>query len=429
MPKADTPPAASGRFVLHAAKSGMSFARFVASSFLKDRCLMQASALSYATVLSIVPFFAVAFAVTKGLGLYDAPQVRQLLLGLSAGRADVADSILHYIQNTNVQALGVIGTAFLLVTAVSLVGTIESAFNAVWKAPADRELGRRFVNYVALLVICPVLFFAAFGATAGLSNTALVRWLMEFALLSRAYLLFLSFLPYLMIWAGLFLLYRFLPNTRVGFASASIAALFAGTLWQLTQRLYIAYQAGATGYNAIYGSFAQIPLLFLWLYVSWLILLFGAEVGHALERHGDIADRERDDALGPGDRRTLGLLVLLALAADADQRHSPATDRELAARLDAPRHAVTTALHAFAAAGLAAQTNLSAHAPGWLLAAPPDRITAAEALAALDAARPDGASAPPFLSRDAALAARLHALAAPPPAAGVTLRDLARGEE
>lgn len=423
MPHA-APPGALRRAINNA----LAFGRFVAASFLKDRCLMQASALSYATVLSIVPLLAVAFAVTKGLGLYDAPQVRQLLLGLTAERAEVADSILQYIQNTNVQALGVIGTAFLLVTAVSLVGTIESAFNAVWKVPADRELGKRFINYVAVIVICPVFFFAAFGATAGLQNTALVRWLLEFALLSRAYLLFLAFLPYLMLWAALFLLYRFLPNTRVRFSSAALSALLAATLWQMTQRLYIGYQAGATGYNAVYGSFAQIPLLFLWLYVSWLILLLGAEVGHALERRRDIRDGEEAAALSPADRRSLGLFILAALAADADARLAPATAPELAARLDAPRSGVETLLGILRTAGLTARIECENADPAWLLAAPPDRITVAEAVAALETARPDSAPEPAFLARNATFAARLAPLADPAVAARTTLRDLAGGE-
>jgi len=408
--------------------NALAFGRFVAASFLKDRCLMQASALSYATVLSIVPLLAVAFAVTKGLGLYDAPQVRQLLLGLTAERTEVADSMLQYFQNTSVQARGVIGTAFLLVTAVSLVGTIESAFNAVWKVPADRELGKRFINYVAVIVICPVFFFAAFGATAGLQNTALVRWLLEFALLSRAYLLFLAFLPYLMLWAALFLLYRFLPNTRVRFSSAALSALLAATLWQMTQRLYIGYQAGATGYNAVYGSFAQIPLLFLWLYVSWLILLLGAEVGHALERRRDIRDGEEAAALSPADRRSLGLFILAALAADADARLAPATARELAARLDAPRSGVETLLDILHAAGLAARIEGENAVPAWLLAGPPDRITVAEAVTALETARPDRTPEPAFLARNATLAARLSPLADPAAAARTTLRDLAGGE-
>jgi membrane protein len=433
MPQAQPPPAPAGArrtsgVLGHAARTAGPLARFVVTSFLKDRCLMQASALSYATVLSIVPLLAVAFAVTKGLGMYDAPQVRQLLLGLTAGRTEVADSILQYIQNTNVQALGVIGTAFLVVTAVSLVGTIESAFNAVWKVPSDRELGRRFINYVALLVICPVFFFAAFGATAGLESVSLVRWLLEFALVSRAYLLFLAFLPYLMLWAALFLLYRFLPNTRVSLSSAAVSALLAGTLWQMTQRLYIGYQAGATGYNAVYGSFAQIPLLFLWLYVSWLILLFGAEVGHALERYGDIMDREGDAALSAAERRSLGIFIMTALAGDADARRPPATARELAARLSAPRQGVATALDIFLAANLTARVERPGAEPAWLLAAPPDKITAAEALAVLDAARPDGAPEPGFLAQNTALATRLAPLADPAAAARTTLRDLAGGE-
>ncbi len=396
-------------------------AAFVLTSFFRDRCLMQASALSFATVLSIVPFLAVAFAVTKGLGMYDAPQVRSLLLGLSAGQAEVADAVLHYIQNTNVKALGVLGTAFLLVTAVSLVGTIESALNAVWKAPADRGFRRRFVNYTALILVCPVFLFAAFGATAGLRNMSLVRWLLEFTVVSRVYVLFLSFLPYLMIWTAFFLLYMFLPNTKVRFSSAALSAILAGTLWQMIQRLYIEYQAAATGYNAVYGSFAQIPLLFVWLYVSWAIVLLGAEAGHAVQCYRDLRDAGHDAALSHTDRRLLGLALLTALAADADGRKLPLATPDLAARLGFPRQTLEHLLRVFHAAGLVAPiTPDNAHA-AWLLAAPPDKITVAEAVTAIDQARP--VPPPDFLTRHASLSARLSALSERDRAA-TTLRDL-----
>jgi membrane protein len=93
-----------------------------------------------------------------------------------------------------------------------------------------------------------------------------------------------------MIWTAFFLLYMFLPNTRVRFSSAALSAILAGTLWQMTQKLYIEYQAAATGYNAVYGSFAQIPLLFVWLYASWAIVLAGAEAGHAVQCYRDLRD-------------------------------------------------------------------------------------------------------------------------------------------
>ncbi|WP_420841729.1 YhjD/YihY/BrkB family envelope integrity protein [Desulfolutivibrio sulfoxidireducens] len=416
------------RAVRAAAKDLPGAAAFVLTSFFRDRCLMQASALSFATVLSIVPFLAVAFAVTKGLGLYDAPQVRSLLLGLAAGQAEVADAVLQYIQNTNVKALGVVGTAFLLVTAVSLVGTIESALNAVWKASTDRGFRRRFVNYVTLILVCPVFLFAAFGATAGLRNMTLVRWLLEFTLVSRAYLLFLSLLPYLMIWMAFFLLYMFLPNTRVRFSSAALSAILAGTLWQMTQKLYIEYQAAATGYNAVYGSFAQIPLLFVWLYVSWVIVLAGAEVGHALQRYRDIRDQERDAGLSPADRRTLGLALLALLARDADDRSPPTSTPALADRLDAPRQGVQRLLAVFGASGIAAGVSAPNGETVWLLSAPPDKITVAEAVAAMDRARPNDAPGPPeFLTRNAPLVERLAALSEQARETA-TLRDLAQGE-
>ncbi|EFL52105.1 ribonuclease BN [Solidesulfovibrio fructosivorans JJ]] len=375
--------------------------------FLKNHGLSLAAALSYTTVLSIVPFLAVAFSVAKGLGFYDSPQVHDLLMRITAGRAEVVEQIQLYIQNTNVKTLGAIGTVLLLVTAVSLVSTIEGAINAAWDIGVKRGFVTRFTSYLLLIIICPPLLFAAVSAMAAVQDASLTRRLLEFSLVQDVERIVLSVAPVLIVWTVFFVLYQFLPNTRVKPRCALIGAFCAGTLWQLVQWAYIKFQFGAAGYNAIYGSFAQIPLLLLWLYISWAIVLLGAQISHTAQRYGVFLRQSRADGLVQSHRHALALfLLLLAARAAARRRLLPDITRQ-ATLLGLPEPSVAGLWQAMAASGLAVAadgTNGRTFVP---LARPQD-VTLADVARALD-----GNDAPPpaGLVRDYPLLARLCTLA------------------
>jgi len=353
-------------------------------AFGEHHGLLLASALSYTTVLSIVPFLAVAFSIAKGLGLYDAPQVHDLLLRLTAGREEVVAHILDYIQNTNVKTLGSIGTVLLLVTAVSLVATIEGALNTIWKTTVRRGLWTRFTTYTALIVLCPVLLFAVLGTTATLHTTALSRWLLGFSVARSALTALLAFLPLLVVWCIFFLLYKFLPNTKVKTLPALGGALFGGSLWQGLQWAYLKFQFGSASYNAVYGSFAQIPLLLLWLYMSWTVVLLGAQVSHTVQQYR----HERREAwlarLTQAERHGLGVLLLVILAKAAAARRLPPACPVLANRLEVPVSLVESTLEALAGAGLVAEAAPGAAGRVFIPLARPEDVPAAEIRRVLD---------------------------------------------
>lgn len=353
-------------------------------AFHDNRGLILASALSYTTVLSIVPFLAVAFSIAKGLGLYNAPQVHDLLLRLTAGREEVVGHILGYIQNTNVKTLGTIGTALLLATAVSLLATIEGAFNAIWKAKAKRGPWTRFTSYTALIVVCPVLLFAALGATATMQGTALSRWLLGFSLAQSALTVFFTLLPFLIVWTIFFLLYKFLPNTKVGNLPALAGALLGGSLWQGLQWAYLKFQFGASSYNAIYGSFAQIPLLLLWLYMSWAIVLLGAQVSRTVQHYREDIREAFLARLTQAERHGLGLLLLVVLAKAAAARRLPPACPVLASRLGLPLDLVETTLGTLAGAGLVVEATATAAGRIFVPLAQPEAVAAAEVPRLLD---------------------------------------------
>lgn len=381
----------------------------IVHAFLDANGLLQASALSYTTVLSIVPFLAVAFSVAKGLGLYNSPQVRGVLLGLFAGREEVADQILVYIQNTNLQTLGTVGTLFLLVTAVSLLFTIEVAVNAAWGLDPKRNVWSRFTNYFVFIVLCPPLVFAAISLMASLQNLDVMHRLLEISFISMAGKIVFAVTPIVIIWIVFYLLYQFLPNTRVRPVSALTGALVAGSLWQLVQWAYLTFQFGSASYNAIYGSFAQIPILLVWLYVSWAVVLLGAQISHTHQCYGQFLREDRARGLTQTHRHGLALFLTLLAARAAGQRRLPPPLPRLAGLLDLPEPVVAAMWEELALAGLVVE----AASPDGRTFAPlprPEDVTVADVARALDS--PHQATTPPAPDETAALLTGLFETAA-----------------
>ncbi len=347
---------------------------FIVTSFLRNRGLLLASSLCYTTVLSLVPLLAVAFSVSKGFGIYEAPFLRDALLRLTAEKTEIVDAILGYIMNTNVKALGFIGVATLFITSVGLLSTMEESFNIIWHAKAQRGLWSRFTNYVTVILVCPVFILAAFSATAGFQNAAVVQWMHSVTILDWFIGLGMKAVPTAMVSIALFILYKFLPNVRVKLLPAVIGSVLAGLCWQTTQAVYIRYQIGATGYNAIYGSFAQIPLLLIWLFISWVIVLLGAEVANALQNAARVRLEDAAKAYSVADRRDVMLLLALLLAERAEKRQPPLADAEAASLLHAPLRVVDEELRGLCRLNVAVRVKAETDAECYALSAPPDTV-------------------------------------------------------
>jgi membrane protein len=206
----------------------------VMRDFWDDNCLLRASALSFSTILSFVPFFALTFAVLKGFGVHNKLEPF-ILEQVAAGSHEIVDRIITYINNTNMTSLGAIGLITLIITVISLLGNIEEAFNAIWGVKETRSLYRRFSDYLSVLFTGPLFLLAAVSITTSLQSQTLVKWLVETSYLGDALLFLFRLAPYLIIWMALIFLYIFIPNTRVRFKSALIGGVLAGTLWELAQ--------------------------------------------------------------------------------------------------------------------------------------------------------------------------------------------------
>lgn len=407
-----------------ASRGPLAFATAVVRAFLADRCLVLAASLGYATALSLVPFLAVAFSLAKAFGLYEAPFLREALMRVSAEKAEVADAVLGYIANTNLQALGAVGVATLFFTSVGLLGAMESSLNAIWGVRDHRAGWSRFSSYVTVVLVCPVFILAAFSATASLHNAAVAQWLARFALANQIYLLGVKALPVLMVWAALFFVYAFLPAAPVRRIPALVGAFLAAACWQAAQAAYIRYQVEATGYNAIYGGFAQVPLLLLWLYISWVVVLAGAETAKCLQGLSGPLSVGPGRSLSASDRRDLVLVAALMLAERAEDRGGPLDPAEAALALGLDRAEVDRVLEDLVRLGAAVRAARGEGPGGYVLAAAPDKIVAGDLLADWENLTPPGGGVEPGLGFSPLAALRAGTARAVRESAPQNLREL-----
>ncbi len=321
--------------------------------FIADRCLLQASALSFTTILSLVPFLALAFAVLKGFGVQNRLEPI-LIQQVTAGSEKAVAKIVQYINNTNMATLGAAGLVSLVITVVSLFESTEVAFNGIWGVRETRSAYRKFTDYLSVAMVAPLLMLSATSITTSLQSQALVRWALAEPYIGELLLRLFRFVPYLSIWLALILFYVFIPNTKVRFRSALVGGLLAGTLWQLAQWCYINFQMGVTRYNAIYGTLALVPIIMVWIYTSWAIILFGGEVVWA---HQTLRSCRRGLRLTPNhalhEYLALSLFRLIAIRFVAGK--PPPSAEEMAEELDLPTRTVQELLSFFTSRGFLAE--------------------------------------------------------------------------
>ena len=253
--------------------------------FDSDKCSLRASALTFYALLSIVPVVALAFGISKGFGYEDV--LRDQMMQRFAGQEEVFSLIIGFahtlLENTRGGMVAGIGVLVLLYTVIKVLYHIEFSFNEIWEVKRPRTLKRKLTNYISIMVIGPILLIASGSVTVFISSHILLAT-ERFAfigMLGPVPLMLLKLLPYFMIWGIFTLVYRIMPNVNVSLQSALLGAVIAGTFYQFVQWGYIFFQVGIARYNAIYGSFAALPLFLIWIEISWLIVLFGAELSYA----------------------------------------------------------------------------------------------------------------------------------------------------
>ncbi|MEI7675635.1 MAG: YihY/virulence factor BrkB family protein [Bacteroidales bacterium] len=244
--------------------------------FQEDKLQTKASALTYSTLLAIVPILALLFAIAGGLGFQSL--IENQLFDYFPGQKLVLQKGLTFASSYLAQTKGGlfvgVGLLMLFWAIMSLIGNIEEVFNSIWQIKKPRTYYRKFTDYFSLFLILPVLMIASSGLSIFVTTS--ISSLDFQQIIGPLLNTMLQLSPYFITWLIFIFLYIFLPNTKVRFKHAIIPSLITSVIFQLFQYLYINGQIWVSTYNAIYGSFAALPLLLLWLQVSWLIVLFGA---------------------------------------------------------------------------------------------------------------------------------------------------------
>lgn len=282
----------------------------------------RAAALTYFTVLSIVPFLAFAFAILKGLGAYRAfvqdtlrPWLAQSF-GANTALQDASERILRFVEHTDVSNLGILGLLLLVYTSVSLVSNVETALNRIWGATAGRPFLRQLTDYVTLLVTTPLLVLAAATFSTAAQTSSFVDFLRGTLKLGPVIDLLLHLTPVAVVWVALFAMYVILPNVRTRATSAAFGAAVAAVAWQGALVLHFQSQVTVARYNALYSFLGAVPLFLVWTYVSWLIVLCGAELA-ASHQYEQVA-RERFLARRADQELKEALAVAAAAAVTRD---------------------------------------------------------------------------------------------------------------
>ena len=322
----------------------------------EDKVLLRAPALTFYSIFSIIPAVALAFGIAKGFGL-EMYVEQQLQIAL-AGREEVLSWLMEltetFLRQFDGGTLAVVGLIILLYTITMLLVNMEKSFNEIWQVSKGRPWTRKFTDYFAMMFIAPLFFIMAGVATVYL-NTQIHE--ASGAILNPLLLILVRILPYILIWTVLTLLYIVMPNTNVQFSSALIAGIISGTIFQFVQWAYITFQIGATTHNTLYGSFAALPLLLLWMQVSWIVVLFGAELSYAYHNVDKYEFEAETKNISPFNKKILSLYVLKLLVKNFQKGEAPLTPGEVSKTLQIPNSLVRSILNNLEVVGLVSETR------------------------------------------------------------------------
>ena len=329
--------------------------------FRKNKCSLSASALTFYSLLSIVPVAAMAFGIAKGFGFQNLLE-KQLLEKFQA-QEEVMNRIVSFshslLENTKGGIIAGIGVIFLLWTVIKLFSQIESSFNDIWEVKTHRTYGRKFSDYLSIMLVSPLLFILSSSATVFITTqiTVITQKVGMIGMFSPVIFIMLKVIPYGLIWILFTFMYILMPNTKVNFSSGMIAGVIAGTIYQIAQWAYITFQVGVARSNAIYGSFAALPLFLIWIQLSWLVVLFGAEISFAYQ-YVDTYDFEPDRRLiSPSFKKLLSLQISRLVICRFFNAEPPLSVINISKTLEIPIRLVQQILDELVEAGILSYTE------------------------------------------------------------------------
>ena len=308
--------------------------------FSRDLCPLRASALTLYSILSIVPIIAMLFGIAKGFGFET--MLEQQLLEHAPDQDTLVIQLISFAQNllesTKGGVIAGIGIVVLFWTIINVISNIEESFNFIWKIGKGRSISRKFSDYLSLMLLAPVLLIAASSMTVFLKTK--ITWLITVIHLPEfgtwLVLRGLGLSPLALMIVLFAITFIFMPNHKINFRAGIIAAIVTGILYHLSQWAYLSLQIGASGYNAVYGSFAALPLFVVWLQVGWMIVLLGCEVAFFLQNYEIYRNNNRFSDLSFSLKKVIALQITHLIIKNFIQLDKPLTATEIATKLVIP---------------------------------------------------------------------------------------------
>ena len=359
--------------------------------FVQNQCTLKASALTFYTLFSIVPILALLFGIAKGFGLEK--MLEEKIQSMAADYPAVAAKIISFsdtmLKNAKGGLVAGIGVLLLIWSAVKLMGSIEANLNEIWGVRQGRSLIRKITDYAAILIICPILLLTAGSGVvfAAAKMDQMLNTLPGGEQVGMLIRIGQSYFPLLITWLVFTFIYVAIPNTKVKWGGAAIAGLVTAIIYTLLQSFYIFAQFTTGKFNAIYGSFAALPLFLTWLNLSWILILAGAQLSFAIQNVSKYEMQPVDSELSQKQRHVYAIEICAMLIRNFQCCGKPLSDEQISAELELPIRMVRSLLFDLVQAKillLTAEPNGKSFGRHYQLAMPPEKITAEHLILSLN---------------------------------------------
>jgi len=314
--------------------------------FIEDKCSLRASALTFYSVLSLVPILALFFGIAKGFGLHE--NLRQNIMESTSQNQEMFLYLFDFAEKTLENAKGGlvagIGIIVLLYTILNTLSLIEDSFNAIWRVKQARTILRKFTDYLSMMLLAPFMLIFSSSITVFLSTNlksvaektgvdTVIGPVLDFGL---------QLAPLFVIWLLFLSIYMIMPNKKVNFKGALFAAVVMGTTYYGFEWAYITFQVGVSKYNAIYGSFAALPLFLVWLQISWTLVLFGGELSFAYSSMEELVMEHHKKEPSPYERLKISIIILSELVKHYEDAKPFRSVKELAEATELPQQRINS---------------------------------------------------------------------------------------
>jgi membrane protein len=326
---------------------------------------VRAMSLAYTTLLSLVPLMVFSFAILKGLGARGDLKflLNEFFRPLGAAATQLTESVMQFVVNMRGELLGSIGLVFLVYTVITTIQKVEAGFNFVWRVERPRSFGRRFTEYLSVMILGPILLAVAIGLLGSAERSPIAQRLHDVAPLAGVLGILSQAVPYAIVTAVFTFMYSFIPNTRVEFRAALIGGVTAGIIWALVGKVFTTVIVYSSQMVAVYTGFAIVLTTLIWVYLSWLILLIGAQLAFYVQFPQYLRHGQETIELAGRDREQMALSIMYLIGRDYGAGKEYWSAARLAAKLDMPGIALAPVLTLLERGGLIVATEKEQFVP------------------------------------------------------------------